>query len=286
MKSTWPFEFRVGSTGFFCPGIYCGIGIAYGRELSVAGVPGVGLIVSSISTCLAGVDSMIGGAGSEVRRRVRSSGIKGVDAGVMCGFGVGYGFGAGLVLKPSALHALQLEARTLTERVAASVQSRLPHQVAHLAKHPGGETLMSLPNLQRHTPVMAPQAGSTSDLRLADFSMSSEAPLSLHPPRDRLTSHAQAGSRIRQVHHIGSNSSDSTLSTGSSLRSASSRETSTQERAIKGVHITVEQPDLQEFTAALRGFTASLAECASSIKEATLELKQASAALRQSRNGS
>ncbi len=50
----------------------------------------------------------------QMRRRVRSSGMNGVDAGVMCGFGVGYGFGAGLVLKPSALHQLQLEARKLT----------------------------------------------------------------------------------------------------------------------------------------------------------------------------
>ena len=33
--------------------------------------------------------------------------MKGVDAGLMCGFGVGYGFGAGLVLKPSALQVLQ-----------------------------------------------------------------------------------------------------------------------------------------------------------------------------------
>lgn len=50
----------------------------------------------------------------QVRRRVRSSGLKGVDAGIMCGFGVGYGFGAGLVIKPSALHALKVEAQTLT----------------------------------------------------------------------------------------------------------------------------------------------------------------------------
>ncbi len=38
---------------------------------------------------------------------MRSSSRKGVDAGLMCGFGVGYGFGAGLVLKPSALQVLQ-----------------------------------------------------------------------------------------------------------------------------------------------------------------------------------
>ena len=50
----------------------------------------------------------------QVRRRVRSSSLKGVDAGIMCGFGVGYGFGAGLVIKPSALHALKVEAQTLT----------------------------------------------------------------------------------------------------------------------------------------------------------------------------
>ncbi len=91
---------------------------------------------------------------------------------------------------------------------------------------------------------------------------------------------------LAQVHHLGSNSRDSAPSTGRSLRSADVTGESTQEQEQKGVHITVEQPDLQEFTAALKGFTASLAECTSSIKEATLELKQASAALRQSHNGS
>lgn len=40
MKNSWPLEFRIGSTGFFCPGIYCGIGVACGRELNMGGVPG------------------------------------------------------------------------------------------------------------------------------------------------------------------------------------------------------------------------------------------------------
>jgi len=40
MTYVWPLEFRIGSTGFFCPGIYCGIGVAYGRELTMVGVPG------------------------------------------------------------------------------------------------------------------------------------------------------------------------------------------------------------------------------------------------------
>ncbi|CAL8462609.1 g2142 [Coccomyxa elongata] len=286
MKFTWPFEFRVGSTGLFCPGIYCGIGVAYGRELSVAGLPGVGQIHSSFCKCLAGFDSIIGGGGSQVRRRVRSSGMKGVDAGLMCGFGVGYGFGAGLVLKPSALHALQLEARTITERVAAAVQSRLPPQLAHLVEHPGRESLKSLPTLQRHMPALAAQAGSTSEPHLAEFSLSNEAALSLHLPQARRNPHLLAEGRDPQVHHLGSSSRDSAPLTERSHWSANNMAFSTQEQAQEGVHITVEQPDMQEFTAALKGFTASLAECTSSIKEATLELKQASAALRQSHNGS
>ena len=49
------------------------------------------------------------------------------------------------------------------------------------------------------------------------------------------------------------------------------------------MHITVEQADLQEFTAALKDYTASLADCTSSMKEAALV---ASAALRQNSNGS
>lgn len=48
------------------------------------------------------------------------------------------------------------------------------------------------------------------------------------------------------------------------------------------IRVTVEQPDLREFTAALRDFTASLGECTCSLKEATLQLKQASVDVRQS----
>ena len=56
----------------------------------------------------------------QVRSRVRSSGMKGVDAGLMCGFGVGYGFGAGLVLKPSALQAVQRGVQELSGTTSAS----------------------------------------------------------------------------------------------------------------------------------------------------------------------
>ena len=56
----------------------------------------------------------------QVRSRVRSSGMKGMDAGLMCGFGVGYGFGAGLVLKPSALQAMQRRVQELSRTITAS----------------------------------------------------------------------------------------------------------------------------------------------------------------------
>ena len=93
-------------------------------------------------------------------------------------------------------------------------------------------------------------------------------------------------SRLFQVHKFGSSSGDSTLSTAGSLPSTGYRKRLRQQQAHNGVHITVEQADLQEFTAALRDCTASLADCTSSMKEAALELKQASAALRQCLNGS
>lgn len=86
------------------------------------------------------------------------------------------------------------------ERVAAAVQSRLPPQLAHLVEHPGRDSLKSLPTLQRHMPALAAQAGSTSELHLAEFSLSSEAPLSLHLPQARRPSHVQAEGKDPQVH--------------------------------------------------------------------------------------
>ena len=58
-----------------------------------------------------------------------------------------------------------------------------------------------------------------------------------------------------------------------------------EERPGQQLHVKVEQPDLQDFTAALRELTAGLNDCTSSLKEATLELKQACADLRQSSKG-
>ncbi|KAK9906733.1 hypothetical protein WJX75_007034 [Coccomyxa subellipsoidea] len=216
---------------------------------------------------------MMGGIGTRVRRRVRSSGMKGVDAGLMCGFGVGYGFGAGLVLKPSALQAVQRGVQELSGRLAVAAQSGLPTQLNHLVKHPA---LESLPSVRQQGPGMGAQAVTYPALRLGDFSVGDEGAVSM-PTLHR----SHPSGRRHQVKQDGRSASDH-LRLRDSSGSATGEPRVLEERPGQQLHVKVEQPDLQDFTAALRELTAGLNDCTSSLKEATLELKQACADLRQS----
>ncbi|EIE23888.1 hypothetical protein COCSUDRAFT_62418 [Coccomyxa subellipsoidea C-169] len=216
----------------------------------MAGVPGLGQLLNSVSMSLSGFDNMIGGVGTQVRRRVRSSSMKGVDAGLMCGFGVGYGFGAGLVLKPSALQALQRAVQDLNGRVMAAAKSRVPPQLTQLMKQPGSDTF---PLAQQQRLGTAAQAVTSPSVRLGDFSKGRVGGNHSHFP-------------------------DSSQSANSKLGSAEA--SSGQE-----LHVRMEQPDLQEFTGALMQLTAGLNDCACSLREATIELKQACAELRKHGNG-
>ena len=87
-----------------------------------------------------------------------------------------------------------------------------------------------------------------------------------------------------QVHHNGRRGLDD-LDFKDSYNSASGELRVREERPGQEVHVKMEQPDLQEFTAALRELTAGLGDCTCSLKEATLELKQACSDLRQSSKG-
>jgi hypothetical protein len=53
---------------------------------------------------------------TQVRNRVRGSGVQGLDIGVGCGVGIGYGFGFGAFLTPDATAAIirRLEAAKRT----------------------------------------------------------------------------------------------------------------------------------------------------------------------------
>lgn len=78
-----------------------------GNVVPTGSLPVLGQAVQGISAGLAGVSSMMGGAGAAARQVVKGLGVRGLDVGLGCGVGVGYGFGVGLMLRPSALdHAI------------------------------------------------------------------------------------------------------------------------------------------------------------------------------------
>lgn len=93
---------------------------------------------ASLATSLSMLNASTGGVTSAARRRVRSLGVPGLDLGFGCGVMLGYGWGAGLMLKPSALQSLtstlQSAGRAIVERLPQPVQAALaqrrPQQAA------------------------------------------------------------------------------------------------------------------------------------------------------------
>lgn len=78
-------EFRAGGTG---AGIFagCGVGLGFLQPLNFHGIPVLGQLTSGLVSSLVNVDSVLGGAGSKLRRRVQSSGsAKGLDLSFGCG---------------------------------------------------------------------------------------------------------------------------------------------------------------------------------------------------------
>lgn len=96
--------------------------------------PSPPLQAASLSTSLSTLNSATGGVTSAARRHVRSLGVPGLDIGFGCGVMLGYGWGAGLMLKPSALTSLtatlQSAGRAVVERLPQPMQAALAQRQA------------------------------------------------------------------------------------------------------------------------------------------------------------
>ncbi|PRW56292.1 Dynamin-like 120 kDa isoform 1 [Chlorella sorokiniana] len=184
-----PVELRVGSTG---AGLFvgCGAGIGIVTPLSLHAVPVLGQLAASLSTSLSTLNSATGGVTSAARRHVRALGVPGLDIGFGCGIMLGYGWGAGLMLKPSALSSLtatlQSAGRAVTERLPQPVQAALAQRQAqqHASGGWGGSpaglggaaassTGVGLQDLQQQRGLAADQAHSLSPSRESSGSAAS-----------------------------------------------------------------------------------------------------------------
>lgn len=112
-----PIEPRFGTTG---TGLYigCGAGVGFLTPISLHSVPVVGQIASSMSQSLYKLEGLIRFL-QPLRMVLRRGGM---DAGVGCGVALGYGWGAGLFLTPSAGQTLTAKMTSLL----AGLQSKVP----------------------------------------------------------------------------------------------------------------------------------------------------------------
>ena len=119
---------------------------------------------SSIAASLGTLDAATGGVAGLVRRRLRGLGVRGLDAGIGCGAMLGYGWGAGLILKPTALTSLREGLAALRQRAAAALP---PPMADALARHPapGGAATASaaqlgMPSVAGGDPALGASNGS------------------------------------------------------------------------------------------------------------------------------
>lgn len=135
-----PVELRVGSTG---AGLFvgCGAGVGIITPIALHSIPLLGQLASSLSSSLGSLNHASGGLFSAARGRVRGLGVRGLDMGFGCGIVLGYGYGAGLYLKPTALQSLAQAAQAtgqsvlaaLPQPVQAAVRQRAQQQQAQQA---------------------------------------------------------------------------------------------------------------------------------------------------------
>jgi len=114
-----PFDFRAGSAGM---GLFagCGAGIGILTPVSLHTIPVIGQIAGSVATSLRQLDSTFGNFGWRCTSTLNSKAKPlGLRAGTGCGIALGYGWGAGFMLKPTAL-------ASLTE----AIKSKIPPSVA------------------------------------------------------------------------------------------------------------------------------------------------------------
>ncbi|KAH7618532.1 hypothetical protein Ndes2526B_g05430 [Nannochloris sp. 'desiccata'] len=117
-----PFEFRAGSAGI---GLFagCGAGVGILTPVSLHSIPVIGQIAGSVATSLRQLDSTFGGIGWRITSAVNSKAKPlGLRAGTGCGVALGYGWGAGFYLKPTALASLS---EVLKSKIPPSLAGKL-----------------------------------------------------------------------------------------------------------------------------------------------------------------
>jgi hypothetical protein len=126
-----PVELRVGSTGV---GVFvgCGAGLGIVTPIALQSIPVLGQLAASLSSSLGSLNAATGGVATAVRGRVRRLGVRNLDAGLGCGVMLGYGWGAGLFLSPtaqqSAAQSVQSAARQLLGRLPEPLQAAFHRQ--------------------------------------------------------------------------------------------------------------------------------------------------------------
>ena len=96
--------------------------------MSLHSIPAVGQIAGSIATSLRQLDSTFGGISWRISSALNSKAKPlGLRAGTGCGVAIGFGWGAGLMLKPTAL-------TSLTEVIKKKMPARFVEKLENSAR--------------------------------------------------------------------------------------------------------------------------------------------------------
>lgn len=118
-----PVELRVGmGAGVF---VGCGAGIGIITPVSLHTIPVLGQLASSLASSLGSLNAATGGLATAARGRVQGLGVRGLDMGFGCGVMLGYGWGAGLMLSPTAQHSVAGGLHSAGQRLLAALPQQL-----------------------------------------------------------------------------------------------------------------------------------------------------------------
>lgn len=113
---------------------------------------------ASLATSLGSLNHAtgLGGLTSAARRRVQSLGVRGLDLGFGCGVILGYGWGAGLMLKPTALQSLAGALQSAGQQVAARLPPPMQAALQRHQQQPGGAAAPAsgLPGLEQQQSIL------------------------------------------------------------------------------------------------------------------------------------
>jgi hypothetical protein len=140
MNNNLPLEFRAGSAGM---GLFagCGAGVGILTPVSLHSIPVIGQIAGSVATSLRQLDSTFGNFGWRITSTLNSKAKPlGLRAGTGCGVALGYGWGVGFMLKPTALASL-----------SEAIKSKIPPSIAGKLDQAKGQANLSTSTTLRST---------------------------------------------------------------------------------------------------------------------------------------